>query len=79
LNCCCARTRFELARRRAQLRHVGVAERDHLAAQAADDALMAILGKLDDFRGTSRFTTCAYKFALLEAGVKGAPAGVAGP
>ena len=26
--------------------------------------------KLDDFRGTSRFTTWAYKFALLEAGVK---------
>ena len=31
---------------------------------------MAVLGKLDDFRGASRFTTWAYKFALLEAGVK---------
>jgi RNA polymerase sigma-70 factor (ECF subfamily) len=31
---------------------------------------MAILAKLDDFRGASRFTTWAYKFALLEAGVK---------
>ena len=31
---------------------------------------MAILGKLDDFRGDSRFTTWAYKFALLEAAVK---------
>ena len=31
---------------------------------------MAILGKLDSFRGASRFTTWAYKFALLEAGVK---------
>jgi RNA polymerase sigma-70 factor, ECF subfamily len=38
--------------------------------EAADDALMAVLGKLDDFRGASRFTTWAYKFALLEAGVK---------
>jgi RNA polymerase sigma-70 factor (ECF subfamily) len=38
--------------------------------QAADDALMAVLSKLDDFRGASRFTTWAYKFALLEAGVK---------
>jgi RNA polymerase sigma-70 factor (ECF subfamily) len=38
--------------------------------QAANDALMAILAKLDDFRGASRFTTWAYKFALLEAGVK---------
>ena len=38
--------------------------------QAADDALVAVLAKLDDFRGASRFTTWAYKFALLEAGVK---------
>jgi RNA polymerase sigma-70 factor (ECF subfamily) len=43
---------------------------DDLAMEAADDALMAILGKLDTFRGASRFTTWAYKFALLEAGVK---------
>ena len=35
--------------------------------------------KLDDFRGASRFTTWAYKFALLEAGVKAAPARLAGP
>ena len=38
--------------------------------QAADDALIAVLGKLDQYRGDSRFTTWAYKFALLEAGVK---------
>jgi len=31
---------------------------------------MAVLSKLDDYRGASRFTTWAYKFALLEAGVK---------
>ena len=31
---------------------------------------MAVLRKLDDFRGESRFTTWAYKFALLEAAVK---------
>ena len=31
---------------------------------------MAVLAKLGDFRGDSRFTTWAYKFALLEAGVK---------
>jgi len=43
---------------------------DDLARQSADDALVAILRKLDDFRGDSRFTTWAYKFALLEAGVK---------
>ena len=62
--------RFELGRRRGQLGHVIASDVDDLATQAADDALMAILGKLDSFRGASRFTTWAYKFALLEAGVK---------
>jgi RNA polymerase sigma-70 factor (ECF subfamily) len=62
--------RFELGRRREQLAHVSTGEVGDLAMQAADDALVAILGKLDSFRGASRFTTWAYKFALLEAGVK---------
>jgi RNA polymerase sigma-70 factor (ECF subfamily) len=31
-------------------------ELDDLATQAADDALVAVLAKLDDFRGASRFT-----------------------
>ena len=31
---------------------------------------MSVLGRLDSFRGASRFTTWAYKFALLEAAVK---------
>ena len=58
---------FELGAARAAST---AAERDDLALQAADDALVAVLAKLDDFRGASRFTTWAYKFALLEAGVK---------
>lgn len=62
--------RFELSRRRAALSFVRGEELDDIATQAADDALVAILGKLDDFRGESRFTTWAYKFALLEAGVR---------
>jgi RNA polymerase sigma-70 factor (ECF subfamily) len=62
--------RFELARRRAWLGHIGRSEEADLATQAADDALVAILAKLDTFRGASRFTTWAYKFVLLEAGVK---------
>ncbi|HET6831191.1 MAG TPA: sigma-70 family RNA polymerase sigma factor [Solirubrobacterales bacterium] len=62
--------RFELGRRRAALAHVRGEELDDLAVQAADDAAVAVLGKLDDFRGASRFTTWAYKFALLEAGVR---------
>jgi RNA polymerase sigma-70 factor (ECF subfamily) len=62
--------RFEVSRRRAALSHVRREELDDLAFQAADDALVAVLGKLDDYRGASRFTTWAYKFALLEAGVR---------
>jgi RNA polymerase sigma-70 factor (ECF subfamily) len=62
--------RFEVARRRAALAHVRGEELDDIALQAADDALVAVLAKLGDFRGQSRFTTWAYKFALLEAGVR---------
>jgi RNA polymerase sigma-70 factor (ECF subfamily) len=62
--------RFEVARRRAALSHVRGEELDDIALQAADDALVAVLSKLDDYRGASRFTTWAYKFALLEAGVR---------
>ena len=60
----------ELDRRRASLRHVSGGELDDLAQQAAGDALVAILAKLDSFRGASRFTTWAYRFVLLEAGVR---------
>ena len=62
--------RFEVSRRRATLPHLRGDDFDDLALQSADDALMAIMGKLDTFRGDSRFTTWAYKFALLEAAVK---------
>jgi RNA polymerase sigma-70 factor (ECF subfamily) len=62
--------RFEVARRRATLRHLRGGDFDDLAQQSADDALVAVLSKLDDYRGASRFTTWAYKFALLEAAVK---------
>jgi RNA polymerase sigma-70 factor, ECF subfamily len=62
--------RFEIGRRQAALSHVRGEELDDIAMQAANDALIAVLAKLDDFRGASRFTTWAYKFALLEAGVK---------
>jgi RNA polymerase sigma-70 factor, ECF subfamily len=55
--------RFEVERR-------GEADGEDLAQQSADDALVAVLRRLPDFRGDSRFTTWAYKFALLEAGVK---------
>ena len=62
--------RYEVNRRRASLAHVRGNELDDIALEAADDALMSILRRLEDFRGASRFTTWAYKFALLEAAVK---------
>jgi len=62
--------RFEVARRRRVLPHVRGGDFDDIANQAADDALVAVLARLDDFRGESRFATWAYKFALLEAAVK---------
>ena len=62
--------RFEIDRRRAAFPHLRGNDYDDLAHQSADGALVAVLSKLDDFRGDSRFTTWAYKFALLEAGVK---------
>jgi RNA polymerase sigma-70 factor (ECF subfamily) len=62
--------RFEVGRRRAGLPHLRGELLDDLAVQSADDAMVALLAKLDDFRGDSRFTTWAYKFALLEAAVR---------
>lgn len=62
--------RFEVRRRRGALTYLGEEELDVLAMHAADDALVALLGKLGDYEGRSRFTTWAVKFALLEAGVK---------
>jgi RNA polymerase sigma-70 factor (ECF subfamily) len=62
--------RFEVARRRPSLPHLRGDELDDIALEAADDAAVSVLARLDDFRGESRFTTWAYKFALLEAAVK---------
>jgi RNA polymerase sigma-70 factor (ECF subfamily) len=62
--------RFECARRRPALPHLRGNDLEDIANQAADDALVSILARLESFRGASRFTTWAYKFALLEAAVK---------
>ncbi|MDQ3859762.1 MAG: sigma-70 family RNA polymerase sigma factor [Actinomycetota bacterium] len=62
--------RFEVARRRPTLPHLRGNDLDDIAHMAADDALVSVLARLDDFRGASRFTTWVYKFALLEAAVK---------
>jgi RNA polymerase sigma-70 factor, ECF subfamily len=42
---------------------------DDLAVQAADDALVALLRKLEQYRGDSQFLTWARRFAALEAPV----------
>jgi RNA polymerase sigma-70 factor, ECF subfamily len=62
--------RFEVSRRRLGLPYLRGGDHDDLAQQSADDALVAVLAKLADFRGESRFTTWVYKFALYEAAVK---------
>ena len=45
------------------------AELDDIANQAADDALLAVMSRLERFERRSRFTTWAYKFAIHTAGV----------
>ncbi len=61
--------RAELSRR-AHRAVVSGPELDDLAHQAADDAVVSICRKLGEFRGASRFTTWAYKFAILEVSSK---------
>ncbi len=60
----------ELSRRRGGLESITGPEFDDLAHQAADDALVNILRRLDEFRGHSRFTTWAYKFVIFEVSAK---------
>jgi hypothetical protein len=57
--------RFEINRRRESHPHLRGDDFDDLAHQAAGDAMLAILRKLNTYRGESRFSTWAYKFALL--------------
>src|SRR6187397_1030814 len=54
------------ARRRPTLPGRGDEDVDDLCVQAANDALMAVLAKLDTYRGTARFTTWACKFVIFE-------------
>ena len=62
--------RGEAVRRRATMSARAADEVDDLCVQAASDALMAILAKLDTYRGTARFTTWACKFVILEASAR---------
>ena len=60
--------RFEVNRRRASLAPGRRATTS--PSRAPTTRSSSVLRRLPDFRGDSRFTTWAYKFALLEAGVK---------
>ena len=59
--------RHQVWRLRGTVPALGATSLEELANCAADDALVALLGKLATFEGRSRFTTWAYKFAVLEA------------
>ena len=62
--------RHEVHRRRAWLGGASGPELDDMAHQAADDALLAIIDKLDTYRGLSRFTTWSYRFVMNHVSVK---------
>lgn len=57
---------FHEAYRRGPAARITGPELEDLAHQAADDSMVSLLGKLDAFRGESRFTTWAYRFVVLE-------------
>jgi RNA polymerase sigma-70 factor (ECF subfamily) len=61
--------RHQLWRMRAQVPG-GAGVLEDIANQAADDAMLAVLTKLHTFAGRSRFTTWAYKFAILTTAVQ---------
>jgi RNA polymerase sigma-70 factor (ECF subfamily) len=61
--------RHQVWRLRDLLPGADAGELEDLAQQAADDAALAVLRQLGTFEGRSRFTTWAYKFGVLHAGV----------
>jgi RNA polymerase sigma-70 factor (ECF subfamily) len=58
------------ARRRSPQLGISGPELDDLAYQAADDAVVSVVAKVGEFRGESRFTTWACKFAIFEVSTK---------
>lgn len=62
--------RFEASRRPDALASLRPGEIDQIVHDSAGDALVSVLARLDDFQGRSKFTTWAYKFAILETAVK---------
>lgn len=53
-------------RRMGEAAALGPARAEEVVQSSADEAAMAVLSRLADFQGRSRFTTWAYKFAILD-------------
>lgn len=49
---------------------LGASRREEIVNAAADEATMSVLTRLDTFEGRSKFTTWAFKFGILHAGVE---------
>ena len=49
---------------------LGAVRRAEIVQAAADEATVSVLARLNTFEGRSRFTTWAYKFGILHAGVE---------
>lgn len=49
---------------------LGAARREEIVLSAADEATVSVLNRLEAFEGRSRFTTWAFKFGILHAGVE---------
>lgn len=55
---------YTLGRSQGELAHLGAHDLEAMAEDCAQDALLAVLAHLPEFRGDSKFTTWAYKFAV---------------
>jgi RNA polymerase sigma-70 factor, ECF subfamily len=62
--------RQQVSRMQPALATIGRVRQDDIINQAADEAMVSLLGKLSTFEGRSRFSTWAYKFGILQAGVE---------
>ena len=62
--------RHQVSQMLARLPAIGQARWEDIVNQAADEAMVAVLGKLSSFQGRSQFTTWAYKFGILHAAVE---------
>jgi RNA polymerase sigma factor (sigma-70 family) len=61
--------RFEVGQRQTA-HHLGGADLDDIACEAASDALLLVVRKAGEFRGESRFTTWATRFVGFEVRAK---------